>query len=170
MILSKPLGVGVITTALKREQAAESHVAAAVDSMKRLNKAAGAAAQTAAASAVTDITGFGLLGHAREMAAQAGADFHFQLDRLPFLDGAVHYAEQGAFPGGMGNNMRFFQEYVRFGPQVSRLMQDLVYTPETSGGLLVAVHPQRVPDYLAACDPAWIVGEVRAGSGLVHVA
>jgi selenide,water dikinase len=169
ILLTKPLGVGVVTTALKREQAAKEDVAAAVASMKRLNKKAANAAQVAGASAVTDVTGFGLLGHAREMASQAGVNIHFQLQNLPWLPGAVTYGEEGAFPGGMGNNMLFFEEYVRFGPDVSDLMQKMLFTPETSGGLLVSLAEENLPQFFAACPGSVLVGDVREGTGLVIV-
>ncbi|MDX1417574.1 MAG: selenide, water dikinase SelD, partial [Candidatus Promineifilaceae bacterium] len=100
LILTKPLGVGVITTALKRQIAENEHVAAAVQSMKTLNKVAAEAAQLANASGVTDITGFGLLGHAHEMAEASQVDFRLRLDRLPWLPGAISYGTAGAFPGG----------------------------------------------------------------------
>ena len=169
LILTKPLGVGVITTALKQGRAADEHVTAAVKSMKRLNRGAAEAAQGASASAVTDITGFGLLGHAREMASQAGASFRFELQQLPWLPGALEYGAQGAFPGGMGNNMRFFREFVHFGEKVSQLMQDMLFTPETSGGLLVSVSPENVAEFLSACPQSTVVGQVIEGTGLIIV-
>ena len=143
LILTKPLGVGIITTALKREMADSESVAAAVISMKTLNKIAAGAAQKANANAVTDVTGFGLLGHAREMAAQSSVDFRFYLQELPWLPGAVKYGKAGAFPGGMGNNTRFFAEHVIFAEHIDQLMRDMLFTPETSGGLLCAVGPKK---------------------------
>ena len=109
VMLTKPLGVGVITTALKQERAVREDVATAVASMKRLNKKAANAAQLARASAVTDVTGFGLLGHAREMAVQAQVDIRFNLDQLPWLPGALAYGKQGAFPGADGQQHAFLR-------------------------------------------------------------
>ena len=169
LLLTKPLGVGVITTALKQQVADPDHVATAVASMKQLNRDAAQAAHRAGANGMTDITGFGLLGHAREMAQQAGVDFRFYPDQLPFLPGAIAYGEMGAFPGGMGNNMIFFQPHVTFADGVSRLMQDMLWTPETSGGLLVAVPPEKVELYRHHCETAVIVGEVSAGDGHIWV-
>jgi selenide,water dikinase len=169
LILTKPLGVGVITTALKQQRAADEHVAVAVESMKQLNRGAAEAAQAASAAAVTDITGFGLLGHAWEMASQSGASFQFELEQLPWLPGAVAYGAKGAFPGGMGNNMRFFREYVRFGENVSQLMQDMLFTPETSGGLLLSVAPENAGIFLSACPDSAVVGQVVEGPGLIFV-
>jgi selenide,water dikinase len=169
ILLTKPLGVGVITTALKREQAVKEDVAAAVASMKQLNKKGANAAQIAGASAVTDVTGFGLLGHAREMAYQANVDLRFQLQDLPWLPGAIAYGKQDQFPGGTGNNMFFFDEYVSFGSSVDDLMQKMLFTPETSGGLLVSLPAENVPDFIAACPGTYLIGDVKDGSGRVIV-
>lgn len=169
LFLTKPLGVGVITTALKREQASADHVALATRSMKVLNRDAARAAVRAAAHAMTDITGFGLLGHAAEMAERGPVDFRFRLDRLPWLPGALAYGEAGAFPGGMGNNARFFGERVDFDADVPFLYRDLLFTPETSGGLLVALAPEQAATFAAAVPDAAAVGEVIAGNGRIQV-
>jgi selenide,water dikinase len=169
LLLTKSLGVGVITTALKQQKTSDEHVAVAVESMKTLNREAAYAARSTNANAVTDITGFGLLGHAREMAVQGGVDFRFFLEKLPWLPGAIGYGESGAFPGGMGNNMRFFAKYVTFNSKVPLLMRDMLFTPETSGGLLVAVDPEMVDRFQEACEEGVIVGEVIDGGGRIHV-
>lgn len=170
LLLTKPLGVGVITTALKQQVADAADVATAVSSMKRLNKDAARAAQFVSAHAMTDITGFGLLGHAQEMAAQAaGADFRIETSQLPWLPGALRYGEAGTFPGGMGNNMHYFNQHVTFGAEVSQLLQDMLFTPETSGGLLVALPPDTVDTFIAGCDTAVVIGEVVAGNGRIIV-
>ncbi len=169
LLLSKPLGVGVITTALKREMTSDGHVAAAVANMKTLNKQAARAAQQVGAKSMTDITGFGLLGHAHEMASQGGVNFRFFLHKLPWLPGAIEYGKAGAFPGGMGNNLNFFSQWVSFDEGVSQLMQDMLWTPETSGGILVAVAPDKVESYMAACEAAVVVGEVLEGEGHLEV-
>lgn len=170
LLLTKPLGVGVITTALKRQMTDEEHVKTAVSTMATLNKQASEAAHLAQAHSMTDITGFGLLGHAHEMAAQGNVDFRFFADKLPWLPGALGYGEADAFPGGRGNNMIFFQEHVTFGGNVSQLIQDMLWTPETSGGLLVAVAPEMVETYIEACETAIVVGEVITGKGHIQVA
>lgn len=169
LILTKPLGVGVITTALKSGRAAAEHVAAAVAGMKRLNRAAARAAQTTRARAMTDITGFGLLGHAQEMARQGATDFRFDLTRLPWLPGAVEYGRAGAFPGGMDNNANFFGPSVTFADEITYLYRDLLFTPETSGGLLVAVPPEGVATFLSLLPDAAVVGRVTAGGGHIWV-
>lgn len=169
LLLTKPLGVGVVTTALKQGIAKEEDVATAVSSMKTLNKTAAEAAQLANAQSMTDITGFGLLGHAHEMAHLGNVGFKIDFDRLSWLPGAIAYAEAGAFPGGMGRNLNYFQKWVTFGGNVSELMQHMLWTPETSGGLLVVVPPDEVETYKAHCDTAVLIGEVVAGSGTLHI-
>lgn len=169
LFLTKPLGVGVVTTALKQGITREEDVATAVTSMKQLNKQAAQAAQAAHAHSMTDITGFGLLGHAHEMAHLGQVAFRFQAAALPWLPGALAYGEAGAFPGGMGRNMEYFQPWVTFAPGVSQLVQDMLYTPETSGGLLVAVAPEMAEAFVAGCDTAVHIGEVVAGAGQIWV-
>jgi selenide,water dikinase len=169
LILTKPLGVGVVTTALKRRMAKPEDVAIAVASMKRLNRGAAMAAKIAQASAMTDVTGFGLLGHAHEMAHLGGVDFRLYLHQLPWLPGAVEYGRQGAFPGGMASNLAYFSPWLSFDSSVSHLMQDMLWTPETSGGLLAAVAAEQVDTFLANFDTGVVVGEVLAGDGHIHV-
>lgn len=168
LLLTKPLGVGVVTTALKRGQAHAKDVTAAVASMKTLNKQAAVAALAVGAHAMTDITGFGLLGHGFEMAKAGGVTFNFELAQLPFLPGALGYGEEGAFPGGMGRNRDYFAPEVVFAPTVPQLLQNMLWTPETSGGLLVAVAPEQVDTYQTHCPAAVVIGSVSAGeSGIV---
>lgn len=169
LLLTKPLGVGVVTTALKRSMTDAADVATAVSSMKQLNKQAAHAAQQANAHSMTDITGFGLLGHAHEMASAGEVDFRFASSQLPWLPGALRYGEVGAFPGGMGRNYDHFHPHVTFAKTVSQLVQDMLYTPETSGGLLVAVPPDQVARFQQVCETAVVVGEVTAGNGRVWV-
>ena len=169
LLLTKPLGVGVVTTALKRGITEDAHVATAVASMKTLNKKAAEAAQLANAQSMTDITGFGLLGHAHEMAHLGNLGFEIELDKLPWLPGAIQYGEAGAFPGGMGRNLDYFAKWVTFGDNVPQLMQDMLWTPETSGGLLVVVPPDQVEIYQEHCETAVVIGKVIAGDGNIHI-
>ncbi|MEZ4516384.1 MAG: selenide, water dikinase SelD [Chloroflexota bacterium] len=169
LLVTKPLGVGILTTALKQEKLSEVDLAVAVAGMKKLNRAAAKAALAADAHAMTDITGFGLLGHAREMAEQSGADFWFALDELPFLPNTAAYAADGAFPGGMGNNQRHFGQWVSFAEGIEYLWQDILFTPETSGGLLIAISPEKLPDFQAQFNEATVIGRVTSGDGRIHV-
>lgn len=169
LLLTKPLGVGVVTTALKQGITQPAHVAAAVASMKVLNRQAAEAAHLGHAHAVTDVTGFGLLGHAHEMAHLGHVGFRFFLDNLPWLAGAIDYGKAGAFPGGMGRNLEYFAPWVTFADSVSYLMRDMLWTPETSGGLLVALPPERVEAFQQHCDTAIVIGEVVEGDGHIWV-
>jgi len=176
LILTKPLGVGLITTVLKAGIADPAHVAPAVESMKRLNRQAaqliGHPSMEGRVRACTDITGFALLGHSYEMAEKSGVQLRFFLDKLPLLDGALEYADQWLFPAGTCSNERAYQDHVTFAPEIAEEVQQLLYTPETSGGLLVAVPRHKLDALLALFDevdhPRWVVGEVVEGEG-VHI-
>jgi selenide,water dikinase len=170
LVLTKPLGVGVVTTALKGGVADPAHVAEAVESMQRLNRDAARLISQVEANACTDITGFALLGHACEMAQKGSVRLRFFLDALPFVAGAVEYAEDNLFPGGSCNNQRAYEQHVDFAPGLSEEMQLLLFTPETSGGLLAAVSPRKLDALLnlfaEADHPCWVVGEVMEGKGV----
>lgn len=170
LLLTKPLGVGVVTTALKNERADAADVAIATKNMKRLNKQAAEAALAVGAHAMTDVTGFGLLGHALEMVGDAPITFRFTAEALPWTPGALRYGELGAFPGGMGRNRMHFYERVTFDPGATELIEQLLWTPETSGGLLVAVAPDSAEKYIDLCHTAVVVGEVEPGDGRLVVA
>jgi selenide,water dikinase len=164
LLLTKPLGTGVLSTALKADAAAPEHTAAANASMARLNRdaadalhevEAAAQAQRAAATpvhAVTDVTGFGLLGHAREMAAASGASFEIEHARVHLLPGALHAARGGFLPGGLKNNREFVGPCVGFADAVPQEFRDLLFDAQTSGGLLASLAPEAVPAALAAMD------------------
>jgi selenide,water dikinase len=173
LVLTKPLGVGIITTALKGDVAAPDHVAAAVESMKQLNRGAAQLIQQVGVHACTDITGFGILGHGLEMAQKSGAQLRLHLDRFPFLPGATQYADEWLFPGGAHNNKRFYEHHVRWTGDVPDEIQMLLYTPETSGGLLVAVPSRRLETltthFAEAGHPCWVIGEVTEGQGIAVI-
>jgi selenide,water dikinase len=170
LVLTKPLGVGIITTALKGEVADPAHVAAAVGSMKKLNRQAAWLIQQIGVRACTDITGFALLGHGYEMAERSHARLRLHLEKLPLLDGAVQYAGDNLFPGGSCRNRDAYEQWVDFAPDISEEMQLLLFTPETSGGLLVAVPPESLGPltglFAEEGQPCWVVGEVVEGQGL----
>ena len=170
LILTKPLGTGTITTALKRGQVAPDHLDAAVTSMTRLNRVASQAAQAADGRSVTDITGFGLIGHASEMTKAAGVRFRIRFDALPWLPGALSYAEGWVFAGGAHNNHAFYNRLVTYTRPVLDWQETLLHDPQTSGGLLVAVSPEQLKVFLDFCargsQPAWVIGDVVAGEGI----
>jgi len=170
LVLTKPLGVGIITTALKGQMADPAHVAAAVESMKKLNRQAARLVQQIGVRACTDVTGFALLGHACEMAERSDARFQFYFEKLPFLDGAKQYADDNLFPGGSCNNRDAYERMVDFSPSLSQEMQLLLFTPETSGGLLVAVPHEKLATLIALFadegHPCWVIGDVVEGKGI----
>ena len=169
LLLTKPLGTGIITTAAKGGAADPAHLEAAIESMLLLNRRAAELVQQVEFHALTDVTGFGLLGHGYEMAEASGAALRFAFERVPFLPGAQDYAEQWLFPGGACNNQRTYQACIAF-DDLEEEMQMLLLTPETSGGLLVALPPDQAARYEALCQAAgqdvWRVGEVVEGTGI----
>ncbi len=171
LALTKPLGTGTISTALKRDLADPAHVAGMVASMKRLNRTAAQVGQAVGGlKAATDVTGFGLLGHGMEMAQASGCKLVFELNQIPLLDGAAHYAARFIFPGGASNNKTFFEKEVTFAPDIPDDRQWLLWDPQTSGGLLLAIPAERLTDFQSLCaerdQPAWIIGQVTSGSGI----
>lgn len=138
LVLTKPLGTGVIATALKRGIAGEESVAAMTASMLKLNREACERASGRAVHACTDITGFGLLGHAREVALASGVTLEIEAGRVPLLGGALEAARAGAVPGGLKNNREFAGSCVE-AEGVDPVALDLLYDPQTSGGLLLSV-------------------------------
>ncbi len=170
LVLTKPLGVGIIASALKREMAKPDHVRAAVEVMKTLNRKAARLMQQVGIDAVTDITGFALLGHAQEMAEKSGVGIRLSLESLPFLEGAKRYAEKQIFPAGAGRNRKCYDPHVRFAPSISEWLQMLLYTPETSGGLLIAVPEKKLGELTALFDREgqsyWVIGRVVEGEGV----
>ncbi len=170
LVLTKPLGTGTITTAAKNLRADVAHLAAAIASMKRLNNVASRLAVAAGVRAGTDITGFGLLGHADEIATKSGVAITFDSTALPWLDGARQYAMQGIRTGGSARNRDYFAAHVTFADAVDDSTRQTLWESETSGGLLLCLAPETVDDFLAACQAAgqaaWRIGAVRAGAGI----
>lgn len=192
LYLTKPLGTGIITTAAKQTGPAESaaqraqrraqgkvdldvrHLDAAIASMLRLNRAAARAAQAAQVRSATDITGYGLLGHAAEMALAAarenGAGFRLCAAAVPALPGVWDYIASGYLTQGSRRNPEAYGAQVRFAPQVTSAQRSLLWEAETSGGLLVAVPAAMQTTFESACadvgQPAWAIGEVVPTPGI----
>lgn len=170
LVLSKPLGYGVTTTALKRGKADPLDVAEAVDWMKRLNQMASDLAVRFNLKSGTDITGFSLLGHSSEMAGASHVGLRFHFDKIPFTRGAKRYAEAWTFPGGASDNRLHFGPQVHFDSHIDEPSQMLLFDPQTSGGLLLAVPEEKISDFLDVSrqveQPFWIVGEVIDGDGI----
>jgi selenide,water dikinase len=154
ILLTKPVGTGLISTALKRERASKTNVDAAIASMSKLNRVAAEALHeleaknTRAVHAVTDVTGFGVLGHAREMALgdpEKGippVTIEFEYKAVPVLPGAFDAARQGMIAGGLNNNLDFLGDCVSFAAGVPEENRALLFDPQTSGGLLAAIAPE----------------------------
>ena len=139
LLLTKRIGTGVISTALKRGIAQDDHVRASVDSMLALNQRACQAMLALDVHACTDVSGFGLIGHARELALASGVTLEIEPDRVEFLPGAVEYARQGALPAGLRNNREFASCAVEVARALPAEIEILLYDPQTSGGLLIAL-------------------------------
>lgn len=158
LVFTKRIGTGVISTALKRGIAREADVAASIASMLTLNRAVCEEMLRYAVHGCTDVTGFGLIGHAREMALASQVTLEIAVDRLQFLPGAVEYARAGAVPGGLNNNREFASCAVEVPRELRREIppeiEALLYDPQTSGGLLIA---------LAESDAAKFTGGYRIG-------
>ncbi len=173
LILTKPLGSGVITTALKQAQAQQAHVDEAITSMIRLNREAARLARRYPVHAMTDITGYSLLGHGHELAQASGADLHLEHNAIRYLSGAAEYARADIFAGGMWRNREYFAQWVTFYDTLEDWQQYLLFDPQTSGGLLMAVDPAQADallrDLQAVGDAAVMIGTVRAGNGRIMV-
>jgi selenide,water dikinase len=170
LVLTKPLGFGVTTTALKQQKADEQDVAEAVSWMKRLNRTASQVAVEFSLRGGTDITGYSLLGHGMEMAKASDVALNFDLAKIPFLSGAHQYARQGIFPGGAFDNKKHFEPNVKFAGSIDEPSRMLLFDPQTSGGLLLGVPPEKLDSFLARAgeldQTAWTIGEVQSGSGI----
>jgi selenide, water dikinase len=182
ILLTKPLGTGIISTALKRDRAEDASLDAAVASMSQLNRAAVEALHELHAKtkpgpihAVTDVTGFGLLGHAREMAlgdpekGTPSVTIEIHHAAVPNLRGALEAAKQGMIPGGLSNNRDFLGDCVRFADSVPEENRALLYDPQTSGGLLIALAPEAAEKALQIMRehkiPVRKIGQVLPKSG-----
>jgi selenide,water dikinase len=170
LLLTKPVGTGVVATAVKFERAPEAAAAAATAVMLELNKRAAEALQTLPAASVhacTDVTGFGLLGHASEMAEASRVTLRLQASAVPLIEGALDLAANRS--GGMKTNEQHFGPGVRVEGQVAPNLLAILYDPQTSGGLLAAVDPTHAAAALAALTSSGVsaarVGVVEAPSG-----
>ena len=170
LVLTKPLGTGVITTALRAGEALQEHVEGAVRWMSELNNRASQVARRAGAKSGTDVTGSGLLGHGVELSEASDVRLRLILDRIPFMIGARRYAQASKFPGGSTDNRLFFQDRVDFQSSVEELSQMMLFDAQTSGGLLLAVSPGQVDLFKRLAGDSevdtWFIGEVLEGSGI----
>ncbi len=148
LILTKPLGMGILTTAQKADLLSAAQLEEAVFWMSMLNRGAAEAARELGINAATDITGFGLLGHAYEMVRESSVGIKFFLERLPVLDGVRQLAEAGIVPGGARVNKQYLESHVAGQEALDEIWMDILCDPQTSGGLLLAVPKERAGDLL----------------------
>lgn len=174
LVLTKPIGVGVITTAIKRGLVPENVIAEVSAVMTRLNDV-GDALHTAGVRGATDVTGFGLLGHASEMAREGQVGLRIFADKVPVIEAAFEYGERNLFPGGTHANRKHLEDCVTYDDRVSETQRMLLCDAITSGGLLIACPRERLDDLLAALNEAntlaaAVVGEVLEGpAGCIEV-
>lgn len=173
LVLTKPLGSGIITTGVKSGLVSPAVEAEVTEWMLRLNRDAAAAVRATQARGATDITGFGFLGHAIEMAGESSLRFRVQLDRFPILEAALPLAEDWLFPGGATSNAQHFGQWVTFAPGIPEAVQMLLFDPQTNGGILAAIPADEVDLFAARChelqQPYWEIGEVAEGEPGVEV-
>ena len=139
LILTKPLGSGILNTAIKADMASKEQYDMAVKTMATLNKYAFEALSGLNISSCTDITGFGFIGHAYEMAKGSGVSLEIYSDRIPIIEGAGEFAGLGIIPMGMYSNKNYVKDNVKVDEDIEEVTEDLLYDPQTSGGLLVAI-------------------------------
>jgi selenide,water dikinase len=173
LILTKPLGTGIIAFANQIGRASAESLSAAAKSMTTLNKTAAELMVQFGASACTDVTGFSLLGHLAEMVRRSGLDAELIWDDIPLLPGILDYIAQGIFPGAIERNKESCGKVVVSGPGVTEDMTDLLYDAQTSGGLLIAIAADSAPALLDALHqhqlPAAVIGKMIAGKGMIHI-
>jgi selenide,water dikinase len=173
LYLSKKLGTGIVTTAAMMDMVAPRHLEAAIESMARLNRHPSHVVREVGAHALTDVTGFGLLGHAFEMAEVSSVAFRIEAGRVPILGGALEYAAQGAISGGESRNRHCWQERISFQDDISDELNSVLFDPQTSGGLLIAASPEQGREmeqqFSLSHLTLWRIGEVVEGQGITVV-
>ena len=173
LVLGKPIGVGIYSAALKKNQLDDAGYASMIKSTTTLNRAGPAIAKLVGVHAMTDVTGFGLLGHAHEMVRTTALDIELQSTQVPLLPGVLELAQAGFITGASGRNWASYEHGIDGRVRDDQLWRDLLTDPQTSGGLLVACAPEAVDQVmnefrLEGCEPA-CVGHVTHGSGVVTV-
>ena len=168
LILTKPLGTGIVNTAIKGGLASSAVIESTIRLMATLNRRAAEIMSDFAVSACTDITGFGLLGHLAEMVAGSGFGMKIYASMLPVIPEAQEYAAMGLVPAGAYKNREFREKMVTFGPRVDRVLQDISFDPQTSGGLLISISGAQADALLSNLKDndishAAIIGEVTDG-------
>ena len=148
LILTKPLGTGILSTALKFGKIAEADAKILTQTMLRLNRRAGEAMVAVGAHSATDVTGFGLLGHAMELAEASNVSFHIAASEIPLLPNVLSYAKDGCLPGGEKSNGKFVEGRVQTLDSIDPALMHVLQDPQTAGGLLISLAPERVEEFL----------------------
>jgi selenide,water dikinase len=174
LVLGKPLGVGVLSAALKKDALGPEGYAAMIENTTKLNKPGKALSEMAGVHALTDVTGFGLLGHLLELARGAKLTAQLQMSTIPLLPGVEQLAQDGFFTGASGRNWEAYGSDVTLAPAISAAQQALLTDPQTSGGLLVSCDPASVQEVLAlfareGFGSAAVIGQMQAGAARVDV-
>lgn len=172
LVLTKAIGTGIVSTAMRAQKADSAFVDAAIASMSMLNKAAAEAAMAFDIHACTDVTGFGLLGHLREVLS-SDLDAVLQLSNVPILPGTYELAKAGFVPGGSRRNLATLQDVLTADDAITSIDQEILSDAQTSGGLLFALSSNEASQLVAACKAAGltaaVIGEVSAGVGKIHL-
>jgi selenide,water dikinase len=169
IVITKPIGVGVVTTALKGGKISEDNMADAVNNMLTLNNKASGAALNAGATSGTDVTGFGLLGHAFNMVRDSSVDFVIDDHSVPVLEGVRDLISCGMAPQGAYNNLKFLNGKVDFTGSISDDEKLLLSDPQTSGGLLITVPEENMGLFASSGITHWVIGKVVKGRGKIIV-
>jgi selenide,water dikinase len=162
LLFSKRIGTGVISTALKQGIAAPRHLDSSIEQMLTLNRAACEAMVAYHVHACTDVTGFGLLGHAREMALASNVTLEIRAGAIRLLPGALEYSIAGAYSGGLHNNREFVESCVAVDQSIPKEIEALLYDPQTSGGLLLSLKENEARKLMAQRHEMYIIGRVKA--------
>jgi len=174
LVLTKPLGMGILATALKGGMVEEGEMMDVIDSARTLNASAAEAMREIGVSACTDVTGFGFLGHLYLMLAASGVSARVEAKSVPIWPKAIEFAEMGLIPAGAAENRAFLRGKISFG-RVSEVLQDVLFDPQTSGGLLISVPNERCDELIEALKEARVstravVGEILRGeAGVIEV-
>ena len=170
LVLTKPIGTGAINTAIKRGVASEASIAAVTKALTTTAEAASKAMRVSGANACTDITGFGLLGHAFEMAKASGVTLTIDSNRVPLMPGVLELISAGMLTRGDKNNRAYTGETVGFAGAVDGIMQSALYDPQTAGGLLISTSAEGASEICEAVPEARVIGSVgRMGDHLIEV-
>lgn len=173
ILLTKPIGLGVLNTAIKGDMASDEEVKSAVQIMAHLNRVSSEVmAQIGGVHACTDVTGFGLIGHLYNICKYSRVSIRLNVENIPIIDGAENYCKMGSLPAGAYTNRKFYQSHVKASSNISDSLLNLLYDPQTSGGLLACIDPERLKpilDNLSEKGESWcsVIGEVSGpGDGI----